>query len=71
MAPPKGIKQLNFHVEEKLHARFKRYCIERRMTMHDMLNKWIHEALEKEREEFQERILPTAVEQKRTWESSY
>jgi hypothetical protein len=71
MAPPKGIKQLNFHVEESLHARFKRYCIDRGLTMHDMLNKWIHEALEDEREMFQERIAPKPDEPKRTWESSY
>lgn len=77
----KGFVQMNFHIEPELKKDLKRYCIERDLTLHEVLNSAIRQIVEhgktdfmtreQEQLEFQKREEKVVKQIESSWESSY
>jgi len=77
----KGFVQMNFHIEPELKKELKRYCIERDLTMHNVLNEAIRQIVkhgktdimtcEQEQLEMQRREEKVVKRIESSWESSY
>jgi hypothetical protein len=78
-----GVVQLNFHIDPELKRRFKRYCIERDLSINEVLNAAVRSILEdgdinfmehlelKQKGERKEKEKEILNKISNSWESSY